>query len=217
MEAVVLRALKRHPRAVHLREPVTVVGLHPEAPLELHPHVLRPGFRPEYAGLECIKRLSHRFGHFGEVEGVTWRAVDGGHPEVLDHLDLAAGVSRCARDHRHADLLGAVVEPETAGEEAVVDRVLKDIVYPETDHRHIPRYQVRPVVEILPGVADDGRFPRRAGCRVNPDDLFHGDCKEAERVSCLELLFVGERELLHIVKRPDIVGRYARFPELSLV
>ena len=80
--------------------------------------------------------------------------------EVLDQLDLLLRLATRDRDHRAAELLGAVVRAEPTGEQAVAVGIVDLVARADTRCAKGTGHQRGPVLKIGSGVADDGWLPR---------------------------------------------------------
>ena len=114
-------AFDRDARADGLGAAVYVDRLHGEAGLDLRAHRLGPWFGAVNADLQrAAPRVQPpALELIGDRQHVGRR--DGNNPglEVADHPDLTLGEPARCGDHGAAQLLGAAVEAETAGEEPV--------------------------------------------------------------------------------------------------
>src|SRR6185312_1565579 len=117
VRAALLLALERDARAEDLREAVDVERSDSECPFDLRAEGLRPGLGPvdPRAQTEPAAVLDV----VGDGQRVARGAAENLGAEVLEQLNLPGGVASRGRDDRAAETLGAVVQPQAAGEEAV--------------------------------------------------------------------------------------------------
>ena len=94
--------------------------------------------------------------------------------EIVDQLDLAFGHAARHRDDRAAQLLGAVVRAEAAGEQAVAVGDMDCHAGPPARRADRARDDMRPGVDVLCRVADHGRLAGRAGRGVDARELVRG-------------------------------------------
>ena len=101
MHAVLLRALKGHPRAVHFGEPVGVVGLEPVGRLDAPAHVLGVGLGPDKGdaqrqipGVQALG-VAKVLSRYRAKLGMMWITVV---LKLLHELQLALAVAGAGRD-----------------------------------------------------------------------------------------------------------------------
>ena len=118
------------PGASDFRQAVNIVGLDGQGLFNLPAHFLGPGLGAKDAdahpqALRVDALVPHRL---ADVQGVAGGAAQNVRAVVLENLHLAVCVAGGHGNHRGAQLLGAVVEAQAAGEQAVaiadVDEVL---------------------------------------------------------------------------------------------
>ncbi len=129
-----------------------------------------------------------------------WRAKDGVQarpcgPEILEQEHLAERVARGDRHHREAHVLGAVVEAQAAGEEAVAVGDLDELAGLGPRGGERPRHDLSPDTEIVSGVAHHGGLALGAGGGVDADDLLARHREEPERVVLAQVVLHGEGQL----------------------
>src|SRR5262249_30250674 len=158
MHAATLRALDRDAGPDHLAQPVDVQGNDVEPPLERVAHGVRPRLGAEETDpeLEAAGPDAGLLDGLGEVERVGRRAAEHGAAEVRERRQLAVGEADRDGDDSSADALGAIVEPEPTGEEAIAIRVLDDVTRPDAAHHQGPRHHLAPEIEIAARVGDYG-------------------------------------------------------------
>jgi hypothetical protein len=76
---------------------------------------------------------------------------------------LVLGIAAGNGDYRGADPFCTVVEAKTAGEQAVTEGNLDDIILGDTGCRKNPGNQIGPGLDVIPGVAHNCRHPGRPG------------------------------------------------------
>jgi hypothetical protein len=106
---------------------------------------------------------------------------------------------------RGADQLGAVMEAEAAGEQAVAEGDLDDVVLGDPGGGDHPGHQVGPGLDIVAGVADHGRLTGGAGRGMDPDHVTQGHGEQAVGVVVAQILLDGERQPAQVVQRADVV------------
>src|SRR5262249_29482683 len=136
-------------------EAVDVEGRQPECRLDRLAQPLRPRLGAEDAGAEAEAR---GFGDVvGDRERVARCATEDLRAEVLEQLCLPRRVPARRRDDRAAEALGAVVETEATGEEAVAVRDVDERAGPGACGRKTTRAAVRPGREVAARIGDDRR------------------------------------------------------------
>ena len=114
--------------------------------------------------------------------------------EVLHQRDLAAAVARAGGDRQRAEPLGAVVQAEPAGEQAVAHHVLEDVAGAQADHPERARDQVGPRRQVAPRVEDRGRAPGGPRGGVQPHQLVAADGEQAVGEVLVRAQVVLDRE-----------------------
>ncbi len=64
---------------------------------------------------------------------------------------------------------------------------------------------IRPGLDILFGIADDGRFAGGAGRGVDPHHILQRHGEQAEGIVVAQIVLVGERQILQIGEGPDVL------------
>ena len=188
-----LRALGRDARPHHLGEAVDVERGQPERALDRLAQSLRPRFRAEDAGAEAQARGLGDV--IGDRERVARRTAEDLSTEILEQLRLPRRVAAGRGDDGATEPLGAVVEAEPAGEEAVAVSDVDDGARPCSRRRQCPRAAVGPGGEVGTRVGDDRRLPPRPGGGVDPDALLERHLEESEGIRVAQLRLDPEREL----------------------
>ena len=140
---------------------------------------------------EFVQHRQHVGGRDGDDVGL----------EVGDELHLPFRHAARNRDHRHAEPLGAVVQPEPAREQAVAIGVVQLHAAPAARGADRARHHLGPHLDVALGVADHGRLARRAGGRMDAHDILARHGKQSERIVRAQVLLGRERELGEIRKR----------------
>ena len=143
--------------------------------------------------------------------------VHDGRSEVREELELAEGVAGSGRDGQHADLLGAVLETEAAGEHPVAGGVLEHVLGAAAHHPQAAGDGIGPFFQVLLGMQDDRGIAGGAAGRVQADALVKRDRGHAERIGFAKVLLGGERNLLEVIERLDIRRGQAGLAETLLV
>ena len=133
--------------------------------------------------------------------------------EVLHDQDLPLGVAARHGYDRGPDLLGAVVRPQAAGEQAVAVGVVHDVSAGSPAAGEGAGHELRPGVDVPPGVADHGGLARRPGGGVDPHHPLHGNREQAERIVVSEILFCGEGQARQILSLADVAGPVPGLPQ----
>ena len=101
------------------------------------------------------------------------------------------------------------MQAQRAGEQAVAEGNLKNIVLRRSRGDRDARHLIRPVVEILLGVCAHRRLSRCAGRSVDAHDLLHRLSQHAEGIIVPDIILGGKRDVLDIGKRLDLISGYA--------
>ena len=220
MHAVLLGALEGDAGAAHLRHAEGVVGLDAEHVLDALAGILgvRLGADHEGAELGVLARVDALLAHhLIQTCGIGRDGVHDGGAEVREELELAEGVAGGGRDRQHADLLGAVLEAEAAGEHPVAGGVLEHVLRAAAHHPQAAGNGIGPFFQVLLGMQDNGRIAGGAAGRVQADALVKRNRGHAERIGFAEVLLGGERNLLEVIQRLDVRRRQAGLAETLLV
>ncbi len=129
------------------------------------------------------------------------------------HLTLGA-----ATGHGHdgaAEPLGAVVEAEPAGEQAVAVGVVDDVAGARAGAGERPRHQAGPQVEIAARVADDRRLAGGAGRGVEAQHVLLRHREQAKGIVVTQVGLSGERKVRDVAERGDTRRADAGCIELS--
>ena len=129
--------------------------------------------------------------------------------EVGDQLHLPLGHAARHRHHGAAQLLRAVMRAEAAGEQAIAIGDVHDHARPPAGGMDRARHHMRPGLDVLRGVADDGRLAGGAGRGVHAHQLLARHGEHAERIVRAQVLLGGERELRDVVECAEIVRMHA--------
>ena len=195
-----------------LGEAVDVVRDEAGVLLDLVAHLLGPGLGAEDAVLQghLLAEVDALLVAFvDDVQEVARRARDRGDAEVLHQHQLAVGVAAGDGQHRAAVGLGAVVQHEAAGEEAVAVGDLHDVVRRHAGHREAAHHAVRPDGDVVRRVRDADRLAGGAGGAVVADDLAVRRRLEAGRVLVPQVGLHRERQELDVLERLDVLGLHA--------
>ena len=198
--------LDGHARAEDLGQAVNVQGVEAEALFNLLTHAFGPGFRPEnpHPELGLGEVHPHFLAHLRQIQGEGRGAADDGGAEVLDEHDLAAGLAAGYRDDRGAQPLGAIVDSQAAGKQAIPVSHVDDIAPVGAAGGQGPGHQLGPGFQVPLGIGHGGRLAGGAGRGVNPDDLVHGGREHAEGVVVPQVLLDGQRQQADILQRADV-------------
>ena len=156
-------------------------------------------------------------GRVGEVHGVGRRAAQGGRAEVAHDLELPLGVAAGDGHDGAAQALGAEVQAEPAGEEAVAVGVLQQVARRHAARGEGPGDQVGPDVEVAARVADRGRVAGRAGAGVHAHDLLARPREHAEGVVVAQVDLGGEGQVGDVAVAGHVAGLDAELVELLAV
>ena len=203
------RALGRHPGPAHLGQAVEVDRTQRQRLLDLPAHGLGPRLAAEQPephrqrsgapvpvlgqGLRDRQRVRRR------------RDQDVG-AEVAQQHRLPGGEAAGHRDHRCPDPLSALVEAEAAGEQPVAVGVVDHHAGPDAGHRHAPRHQLGPRLQVAPGVADNGGLAVAAARRLHPDELLPLHRQQAERIARPQVGLGSKRDPGQVGQGADVTG-----------
>ena len=153
----------------------------------------------------------------GDRQHVAGRDHDDVGPEIGDQLHLALGLAAAERHHRQAQLLGAVVRAQPAGEQAVAVAHMHHVAGPRATGADAARHAVRPGVDVVLGVAHHGGLARGAAGGMDAHALLARDGEHAERVAVAQVLLGGEREFRQVGQASAIVRVHTGCVELGAV
>ena len=186
-------ALGRYAGADDLREPVVVDRGDVERFLDRAADPLRPRLGAADRRAELQARHVHDV--LADRERVARRAAEDLAAEVLEQLRMARRVAARGRDDGAAEPLGAVVEPEPAGEEAVPVRDVDERPGPAAGGRDRASAAVGPEGDVVARVRDDRRLAARPRRGVDADALLARHAEHPERVRVAQLGLRRERLL----------------------
>ena len=132
-------------------------------------------------------------------------------------MHLALGLAAAERDDGAAQPLGAVVGAQAAGEQAVAVGDMHLVAGPAAGGVDGARHQLRPHVDVVPGVADHGRLAGGAAGGVHAHHLLARHGEHAERIGVAQVLLGGEGELRQVGEGFQVVRLYAGLVELAPV
>src|SRR5438105_769489 len=99
---------------------------------------------------------------------------------------------------------------EAAGEEPVAVRHMHHARGMRARASERARANVRPDVDVLARVADDGRLAFRSARRVDADDVATWDCEQPVRIMIAEMRLEHERKTTQVIERVQIIRRHTR-------
>ena len=156
-----------------------------------------------------IELMEHR----RQMQGVTGDDVDHRRLEIPHELDLPFAVSGARGNRQRPDLLGAVMEAEASGKQAVSHHVLKNVLLSHPRHVHGAGHDIRPLADVIGRVKDDGRPTRGARRRVHSNQLVPGHCQKPVRPVVPEIVLGGQRHRFDIPNRLHGCGDDATLPK----
>ncbi len=170
-----------------------------------------PNFSDDFLRIETLPLELVRY-----RQHVARRHRDDIGPEIVDQLHLPLGHAAGNRHHRAAELFGAVMHTEPAGEQAIAVGIVNDHPRAAAGGADRARHHVRPDVDIPLRVADHDRLAGRARGRVDADQFFARHREHAKGIIVAEVGLHREREFGEIGKLPEIgrmhAGRIERLP-----
>ena len=189
-------ALAGHAGTDDLGQSVDVVRRRPERALEGAPQPLGPrlGAIEAVTQTEGARITALRRKRLGDVQRERGCGAEPGGPQVLQQQDLARGVAGRRGDDAEADALGAVVEAQAAGEQAVAERVLQRVARAGAGAHEHARHHLAPDVQVARRVAHDGRLALRARRGVQPRELARRDGEQPERIVLPQIALARERQ-----------------------
>ena len=213
VQARAFQALPGHAR--DLAQAVVVRGLNAQALLDLAARLLGPGLRAEKAEAQAQSSLvdAHLVEGVGQVQGVARGADQGRGPVVLHDGDLAPSVAAGAGDDRRADELGAGMDAEGAGEQAVVEGDLHGVVLGHAAGREDARGQLGPAAHVARGVPHHRGSARGAHGGLHAHHVAQGHGEEPVRIVLAQVGLGGEGQALHICQGLHVVGVDAQLRE----
>ena len=137
--------------------------------------------------------------------------------EVLDQLHLALGLAAAKGHHRQAELFGAVVRAQAAGEQAVAVAHMHHVAGSRTGRADAARHHAGPGVDVLQRVAHHRRLARGAAGGMDARAALARHGEHAERVAVAQVLLGGERKLRQVRQGLEVVRMHAGRVVLGLV
>ena len=138
-------------------------------------------------------------------------------PKVLHQHQLPFRGSRAGGDDQAADLLGAVMHDQSAGEQAVTHHVLEDILAGDAGADQRTRDEVGGIVHIIARKEQRLGFARRAAGGVQAHRLLARHRQQPVRVNRPQVRPRGEGQAARVGQGFDAPGRDAQLGELLLV
>ena len=205
VQAVLLFALDGDARPADFAHTIDVKGLDGQAFLDGFAHVFRPGLRAEDSGLKRQRgRVDARVPEgLAQIAGVGRGAGQMGGLEILHQHDLAGGVPAGHGDHGRAHALGAAVNPDAPGEQAVAIGVVDDGVLVGAGPGEPPGHTFGPHGQIVVGITVADGLARRPGRGLHPGDLRQGFGQHAVGIAVSQILLRGEGQPADIVQAVD--------------
>ena len=154
----------------------------------------RPRLGAEDAGRQRQTALRAGAGlgqRLAEPDRVRRRAGQDVRPQVPDQSDLARRHAAGDRDHGRAELDGALVDAEAAGEQAVAVRVVHEAGRRGPGSGQRPRAHPGPQLQVGPGVGDQRRAAAGAARAVHGHDLLARHRQQPERVGIPQVALGG--------------------------
>jgi len=187
-------AVDAEPGSTGLGHADDVEGADAQLALDPRPQLVGPHLGAEDADPERERR---------EVEGLLARGLDQaqgigrdrgehGRLEIAHETQLQRGAPRAGRDHHRADPLGAVVEAESAGEEAERRRDLDDVVRADTRRDVAAGHHLAPLRHVCGGVRIQDRISGRPARHLDPPVVAGARAREPVGVRVAELVLREE-------------------------
>ena len=219
MHALLLGALAGHARAGDFRQAVNIVGLDGQGLFNLPAHFLGPGLGAKDAdahpqALRVDALVPHRL---ADVHGVAGGAAQNVRAVVLENLHLAVCVAGGHGNHRGAQLLGAVVEAQAAGEQAVAIADVDEVLVGAAAAHNGAGGAAGPDVQVVLGVGHHGLLACGAGGGVDPGQVVPGHGDKPEGIGVPQILLGGKGELLQVVDGLDVLGTQPYLVKFFLV
>jgi len=139
------------------------------------------------------------------------------HPEVHHNLQLAFGVAHTGGNSHGSHPLDAVVHAEAAGEKAVVDCILKDVLLLHSDHDEVPGHEVGPGLDILGRISHHCGLAGGTGRGMHPHHLLPGHGEEAEGIIVSQILLSCSGQAGDVRQALDVFWSYSRLLEFPVI
>ena len=152
-----------------------------------------------------------------QVHGVGGRAAQGRGAEVAHDLELPLGVAAGDGHDRAAQALGAEVQAQAAGEEAVAVGVLQQVAGPDAAGGQRTSDEVAPHLDVGARVADGGGIAGGAGRGVHAHDLVARPGEHAEGVVVAQVDLGGEGQADEVGVSGHVAWLDARLIQLLAV
>ncbi len=203
----------------HFGQPVVVARANAETAVDLDSHRLRPGLGADdrEAEADLVGTDAPALELLREREGIAGRARDHVGAEVGDQKQLPFGHSPGDGYDGHPEPLGAVVEPEPAGEQPVAVGVVEHHSRLGARHGEIAGVDLGEQFDVCARVAHDRGLPRRAGRPMDARNLLARYREQPEGIVVAEVVLPRERKPEEVVERANCVGSDARLVEALAV
>ena len=211
VHAVLVFAFEGHAGAAHFREAVDVVGLDAHGVLDVLAHLLGPGLGAEDAGLQrdLVRRVAGLLQGFAQVSRVGRGAAEDGGLHVQHELELALGVAGAHGQGQAARFMGAAVQAQAAGEQAVAVADLAHIVGGAAGRHDGPGAAVVPQVHVVLGVIDHHPAAGGAGGGMDAHAILQGHGQQPRGVLVPQIVLGEEGQLMQVLDALDVRRRYA--------
>ena len=214
--------LHAHAGAVDLGEAVDVVELHAELAGDALAHLLAPALAADEALGEGELVADALLGDaLGKQKGVARGGAQHRGLQVDHHAQLLFGVARAHGDGHGAKALGAELEADARGPQAVAGRDVDAVELGAADRLVAAGEHLGPVVDVLLGVGDDDGCAGGAARGVDAHDLLVRHRLDAQRVRLAQIGLLGEGKALEALLVGDLgdvdVGELPRVERAALL
>ena len=160
---------------------------------------------------------THLDGGIGDMQGVGRRACQHVDLHILEHLDLALGVTRGNRDDGATGCLAAPMGTQAAGEQAVAVGDLHGGVLIAIADGKTARKALAPMLQVVFRGTDDRCLAGGAGRGMQSGHLGARHGEQAVRVVVAHVLLKDKRELRDVLERFQIARFDAGVLEALLI
>ena len=214
-----LDAFAGHTRPHDFRQTVNVDRVDAHALFNRHAHVVGPRLGAKNTDAQrsgCgVNALALVL--VGNRQHVAGRDHDDVGLKVLNQLHLPLGLTAAKRHDGEAELFGAIVRAQAAGEQAIAVADVHHIARFGAAGPDAARHHGGPGVDVARRVAHHGGLAGGAAGGMDARALLPWHGKHAKRVTVAQIELGGERKLGQIAQAFAVIGVHARCVELGAV
>ena len=177
-------ALVPDTRSGNLTQSINIVCFDSQLFFYLMTHIFRPGFCTESTDfqLEFFTWQTGIFDCICQIKRIGRSTTKHCRSEIVHQGYLFFRVTTGHRNNRSTDIFGSCMCSQSAREQSVSIRYLKNIRTPRSISGKSTRYTFRPCRQVLTGISDNRRFSGCSGRSMNTYNLAHRHGTKSERI-----------------------------------